>query len=436
VTGVVIAQVNESPPAEPVAAGALASLATSDPTRRPARRQGALSSVVAQSAAVLLDQGLSSATSFLIALLVARHCDKAEYGLYVLGFSLLVTLQFALRSVISVPFTVNCPRVSPRDLEGYLGSTLVHQLVGSALAATGLALAAGVLYLLRHDSGMAGVLLALSVASAAVLLRDFVRTTYLAFLRVWANLVLGVLSSTLTLALVLWAYWTDGLSASRAYLLTAIGAGLPAATGLVLVSRRLAVVKARVFGDLKRNWDFGKWTLASVIANSLGMRAMPWLVLIWCGSQAVGAFGAQTAIAGLVNPVIIGLASYLTPKLANHAQAEGLASAWRMGMRIVRGSLVAAAVYVAIMVAWGNDLLGLCYSPKYQGLPVEMALLAAAVTMEALTVPLRSLLRVMDRPRTEFWASVVALGVTLVVGAFLIPSAGLVGAAGALASRS
>ena len=81
----------------------------------------------------LADQAISSGTNFLTGVIIGRTCAAEEFGLYLLGFSLLVFALDVQNSLISTPFVVLSPRLEASARARYTGSTLVHQLCLSAV---------------------------------------------------------------------------------------------------------------------------------------------------------------------------------------------------------------------------------------------------------------------------------------------------------------
>ena len=101
-------------------------------------------------------------------------------------------------------------------------------------------------------------------------------------------------------------------------------------------------------------------------------------------------------------------------------------------MTLVKVIAIAAVAYVTAAAIWGDRVTGLIYTARYQGFVAVPAVLALAMVVEAMTVPLRILLRVTHRPRTEFHGVALALIVGLVLSMYLIPAFGILGASFAL----
>ncbi len=381
---------------------------------------------------VLFDQGCSSITTFLIGVLVARACTKSEYALYVLGFTVLVIVQLVQRSIVSTPFTVYSPQMNNARRASYFGSKLIHQLTLSTVTISGLVATAVLLQVIGLNSHITGMLLALSVASFGLLARDFMRYVFLARLQIWSNLLMSLVANFATLIGLYWVYSSGHLSATVAYVVLGSCSALPAL--LAILSRRDEIVfqKNQVVRDLKMDWCFGRWLLISVVANNFGSHSMPWLLLLFYGRENVAIMGILIAITGLVRPIIAGFDSYLVPKLANRLKHGSLQSVVKAGAAAFAAMAGTMLVYVLSMALWGDKIVGIVYTDRYQGHATPLAIVAVAVALLGMNVPLRALLKVIGHPEAECLGSVCGSIVKILLGLCLIPWFGVLGAGIAL----
>lgn len=415
-----MAVVCDRPLAERAVGGAKAPDAPSpSPVRRPSL----------QGAVVLFDEGLCSVTNFVAGVLVARACVKSQYGLYVLGFSILTMAQLVMRSCVSVPYTVNSPSMREGRREAYFTGSLFQAMLMAVLVA-GATAVAGLYFNAAHPGeGIGPVLLALSAIMPCVMIRDFVRSSLLARLRVLASFAIGQVANACTLSILVWMYASETISVSWAY--AAIGACSVVAAGAMLLSERRVwrTSPARIIADIADNWRTGRWTLAAVLAGNISMRAMPWLVLLWCGRTEVASFGAMMAIAALAGPVVRGIGTYMAPKLANDCARKGPQAAIDAAKLVVKTVAVVSIAYVAGLFVWGENIVSLVFSESYLGCTGVLTLLAVAAALDAMLTPLRSLLRALRRPHVEFrgtlWGAAAGLGLSVL----LIPREGITGAA-------
>ena len=76
----------------------------------------------------LADQAVASITNFVTGVIIARATSKEEFGLYMLGFTLIMLMTDLQTSLIATPYMVYAPRLKGTEQALYAGSTLIHQL--------------------------------------------------------------------------------------------------------------------------------------------------------------------------------------------------------------------------------------------------------------------------------------------------------------------
>jgi hypothetical protein len=253
----------------------------------------------------LADQVVVSAVNFLTGVIIGRACRKEEFGLYMLGFSIVFVVTTLQNSLILTPYMIFSPRLQGRAHAKYAGSTLVHQLGLSVL--TMLALTAGGL-LLELGIGpeeLAPVLWALVGVVAFVLSRDCARQICFARLRMEMAFLLDCCVAVVQIAgLGLLAYF-HLLSASAAWWMAGAASCLATLGWLLWMRENLVVRITAVLADLRRNWSFGKWVFASGVAWALTMYLYPWILVGFHGNASAGSWAACLGIIGITNPIAV-----------------------------------------------------------------------------------------------------------------------------------
>jgi hypothetical protein len=123
----------------------------------------------------LADQAVASVTNFVTGVIIARSSSKEEFGLYMLGFSLILLTTDLQTSLIATPYMVYAPRLKGRAHALYAGSTLIHQVAFSLLGMLALACAAVTSRFGIGPRGLGPVLWALGAMAGLIMLREFVR---------------------------------------------------------------------------------------------------------------------------------------------------------------------------------------------------------------------------------------------------------------------
>ena len=383
---------------------------------------------VRQAVVVLFDQGFCSIANFLTGVFVARACSKAEYGLYVLGFTLLMTAMGIQASLSGTPFTVLSPRLKPGERRLYLGSTLIQHLVVSALAAVGFIIAAGVLVAVGRTDCFANVLLALAAASVFMLLRDFMRYVLLAQLRVWASLLMGLAANILTVGMLFWAYTRGWLTAPVAYIILGGCSGLPVLLFLLSERKQIAFATNKLYQHVKENFHLGKWLIARTAAFFFAVQIYPLTLAAIRGPGAAAVYGACLGLASVLNPLFLGMDRFIGPKTA-HAANQGFISV----RRVVCLSIVAMCgpllLLVSATVLFGGQAIVAVYGKNYTGLGGILLLIMVNKSLGGLVAPLSNGINALRRPEIVFIGHLFAAGVSLIIGLPLVYAVGAFGAA-------
>lgn len=382
---------------------------------------------IRQATVVLVDQGFCSIANFLTGVLVARACSKAEYGIYVLGFTLLVTAIGIQTSLAGTPFTVLSPPLKGKDHQLYLGSTLIQHLAVSAMASVGFIIAAAVVFAIGRTDSLAGVLFALALASVFVLLRDFMRYVLLAQLRIWASLLMGLAANILTVGMLFWAFMGGWLTAPVAYLIMAGCSGLPVIFVLLRERKQIAFATNKLQEHIRRNWRFGKWLIARTAAYFFSVQIYPWALVVFKGASATGVYGACMTLAGILNPLFMGIIRYVGPKTA-HAACGGSAAVRRTVYLVMSCLAVPVALFMLAFFLFGELALVRIFSAKYAGAGHILAIYAIGVGVETLMGPIASGLHALRRTQTTFRAEIVSSSFSILFG---IPAVVLLGPCGA-----
>ncbi|MCK4783767.1 MAG: hypothetical protein KAV87_08460, partial [Desulfobacteraceae bacterium] len=86
-------------------------------------------------------------------------------------------------------------------------------------------------------------------------------------------------------------------------------------------------------------------------------------------------------------------------------------------------------IYVFFMLFFGDRLVGILYTSRYQGHAIALTAMAAAISIKAANVPIRALLTAINRPKTIYHSSMCASVITILTGIVMIPRLGVIGVA-------
>ena len=374
---------------------------------------------------IVLDQSFCSITNFLSNILIVRSCSKVDFGYFTLGMTIVLFIEVIQRSLITIPFAVLSRKDTDNEKALNFGSIFTQHITISFLTCLGFLMSA---IFIGTPQDLRKILFSLSIASSSLLLKDFTRNAFLAKLDVRTVIRLGIVINSVSLSCLFLAYSTGGLSAARAYYIIAACSGLPAFGLIVLKRNQIRTQRRRLLNDLRRNIVFGKWTFGSVVMNALGLRAIPWLLLFCFGSGEVAVLAVILSLAGFINPIINGTASYLMPKLCNVDAEKGIVPALNMSNRVFELILIIALCYTIFIALFGEFFVSFLYTSRYSGFKVPLVITSFAVALNAINIPARAILRVAEHPEFEFYGSSIAAISALTFGALLIPNYAILGA--------
>jgi O-antigen/teichoic acid export membrane protein len=379
----------------------------------------------------LADQAVVSALNFLTGVIIGRTCAKEQFGLYMLGFSMVFFVINLQQSLILSAYTVYSQRLKTNAHTTYAGSTLIHQLVFSTVTMVVLIVIGTLLYFGIGPQELRPVVWSLLCVISFILFREYIRRICFANLKMLTVLLLDSLITVTQLSLLLIFANVGILNASKAFWATGIACGVISVGWLICYSREFTPRRAFIMRDLKKNLAFGKWIFGAKIAYFLGNQIYPWVLAACYGTAATGVFAASWGVASLANPIVLGLTNSLGPVTAR-AYVKGINEVRSV---VIKNTILLAAtlsLFCLSIILYGDHIIVLIYGNKYSGSASVLLVLALGFLASAIGVAPASGLAAIDRPDANFKANLIALGVTLTIGILLVRAFGTIGAALAL----
>jgi O-antigen/teichoic acid export membrane protein len=377
----------------------------------------------------LADQAVASATNFVTGVIIARACSKEEFGLYMLGFSLILLVTDLQTSLISTPYMVYAPRLKGNAHALYTGSTLIHQLAFCLITMLGVMCGAFAVTIGVGPRGLAPVLWALVAVIALIMLREFARRVCFARLKLKTAFLLDTCIAVGQISGLLLLARFGLLSASRAYWV--IGSACGIAVLWWLWSDR-GFYHPRISGslaDLKKNWILGKWVFASGLVWAVSMNLYPWLLAAFHGVASAGVWAACLGVLSVGNPVILGTQNLIGPKIAHVYAAKGPIDLHRLVLKITAVIAIPMSLLCFVMFIWGGRLLTLLYGFQYAGNSLIVAILAFNLLFTAVAFSFSRALFAVDRAHVDFLVNFTALFIMITLGLWLVRAFGPLGAA-------
>ena len=379
----------------------------------------------------LADQGMASAASFAATVMMGRWANAAELGAYALAVSLLVSLQAAQESLVTLPYTI-LQRDSSRTAT-HSGSALLLSLLLSIMAASLLAAAAANLAAAGVEANAVSLAWALCAVTPFVLLREFSRRFAFAHLRVAQAAALDAVAVVVQIVALLSLASLGALSAATACLALGGASGVAGLLWLCHAKGRIVFCARDTKATLAESWRLGKWLFVNQIIMQLQIYAPYWLTLALAGPAATGVLSACVSVVAFASPFVTGLSNILTPKAVKAWREGGGAALRRQAIRdaIVLGVVTSGfGVFVSF---FAEGVMSLLYpGGAYRGLGATVATLAAALVAAALGLPPANALASMERPRPLVVAGLIGAVLTAALVTLLGWAWGLLGIASAV----
>jgi len=378
--------------------------------------------------AAIINQAIVSATNFFTGAIVARACAKETFGVYMLGFSIVLFLIGTQDSLILSPYTVYNPTLKGNDGARYAGSTLIHHFTFSAIVTLVLGVASALLSLGIGPQNLPPVLASLAVVITFILLRDYARRFCFANLRMNVAIVIDSSVGVAQIAGLLLLFHLGMLSASNAYLVIGFVCCLISLGWLAWTRKRFILIFSSSISDFAKNWSYGKWLFAGSIVYMVSVQLYPWILVSFYGPAAVATLAACLGLVTLVNPLTLGISNFIGPKMA-HAYIQGIEE---LGQVVIKTTIFIVAVFgivSMVIIFYGDQFIVLIYSPKYAGNGLIVLLLAISKFIIAAATPFGYALRTMERTDVTFKCGLIQLVITVSLGLGLVKMYGPLGVA-------
>ena len=370
-----------------------------------------------------------SGTNFVTGVIIGRTLAKEDFGLYILGFSIILFFTNSQTSLILQPYIAIFPQLGKDEKKSFTGSSLLEQLIFSVLAIIFLILGGFSLSLGWGPAGLTKVVWTLVLVIVFILLKEYARQICLAQLQMRSAFLLDLFVSFLQIAGLGALLYLGDLSVNLTYLIIGFACGVPALAWL-LIRFKSGAFRFRLDNlatDFRQRWRLGKWVFLSTMACQFGSQIYPWLLAIFHGTADAGVLAACMGIIMLANPFVLGMANYLNPITA-HALAQGGVKELRL--RVNQGIwlfLMIMGVFCATMLISGDRLVALVYGNKYTDTRLVLILLALSQLASTLSFPVNAGLLALKLPEVGFKSYLLALGITLTAGVSLVKILGPVG---------
>ncbi|MDO1513692.1 polysaccharide biosynthesis protein [Maribacter confluentis] len=370
---------------------------------------------------VVLDQGLMSVITLLTTIILVRTYNQYDYAELVLLFSIALFVLGFQSAIISKPYAISLNDFSLNEDKGYFHFNLFLKFVFTFLLCFVFPLfyyfsfekwnikkfAFFLIYLIAHSSYF------------------FVRETLLSERKTKQNLIYGLfcfIGLAVLLALIYFLKLRE-----ITFFLGAASFIYLAITVVYLVSEisKHTVVWKQYINYWNVNWKIGKWLLGGNFLFHLSSNIYPWFLLYLSTKDNIAVFAVLMSVAGLINPILTALSSYLLPIFVrtndNFKKVRALTKRWQ----IVFGIMALALVIIGTVL--GQNIISLLYGEKYNNLGLLIIYPFIYQAINIIFQPNKIALNAVKRTDVGFFILIPRSIIAVVLGYFLIKNYGLHG---------
>lgn len=378
----------------------------------------------------VLDQGLISASNFLMGILLGRWLEPAQYGAYALAFSILMFLLLIYQALVLEPMAVFSGGAYHKSLRGYLRSLLAMHVILSLIIASVLGIAAFAAQFYWKSAGIPGALAGVTLAAPCILLFWLARRSYyMEFSPARAAAGAGIYF-VLVAGGILLAARLHHISAFVAYALMAAGALV---TSLYLLWHLRASLSADTEpaptgGEVwRKHWAYGRWAIATQLANWVPYYMYYPVLTQFQGVAAAGSLRALMNLSLPMEQTCTALSILFLPMSARRYKQGGAKAAAKLTERITALFVGGALVYWFLILPFRPEVMNLLYKGKYLEVTWLIPWLALGITLWAASFGPAIILRSMEDPSAVFYARAAATILSVLVGVPLTWKYGLLG---------
>lgn len=378
-----------------------------------------------KSFASIIDQCIISLTTFISGLIIARSCTKEEFGLYALGFSIIIFILTIQNSIISSPYMIFGSRFHGNRLKAYTGSTLIQQMAFCFISFC-LLYFGGLLISDVAPYGLDLIFRDIGLIISFILLKEFIRIFFLTKLLIKSVLALDLIVSFLQIGALLSFSHLNILTPQIAYWVIGLACGIASAMWALKIVRSLSLIHSEIVFDSKRNIGFGKWYFFSNITILMIAQLNLWLLAMYHGTAAAAILAACQGVINLSNPFQLGIKNILGPVMVRILDYKGIK---RLSQMVKNASIFIFAImglFCVIIYFFGGHLVTLLYGSGYSSTKHLVFLLSISSFLLALSIAYHCGLMAIERPDLNFKADLFASFVTL-CGLLLVKYFGMLG---------
>ncbi len=363
----------------------------------------------------LADQMISSASNFMLGVIIARAGGADALGTFGVAFLVWLGVVGANRALVTEPMTVT-GSTDPRDAqipEGLLATIVLAAAVAVGLGGVGLGL---------QLAGLKGTpLIALAIWIPSLLAQDYCRCMAFRMRRPDHALISDATFALVQVA-VSGALFAIGSHSTSAFVAAwGLGATAGAVAGILANGTRLRLRGG--LSHLRVLWPRSRWFLAEFGTAFPADQGYLLLLPVLLGTEQFGYYRSGTGLVGPLVVILIAGGNIGLPESVRRLREQGLDGLARYAKGLTAAVLGITLLYCGVVAVFAETALRLVYGPQFADAATVTRLIAAQYVFMALSFGFGQAVKAAGQMRL-LWAS-RAVSAVLSIGSVIILARGL-----------
>lgn len=369
----------------------------------------------------LADQVVSSASNFVLGVLIARAGGADALGAFGIAFLVWLAVVGVNRAFVTEPMMIEG---STEDSQAELGEGLSATLILAVVIAVTLALVAGALFLL----GVRAVaLLALAPWLPSLLAQDYFRMMAFRLQRPLQALISDIVFAVTQAIATVGLYVLDERSVVTFLAVWGIGASAGAVAGLVMCGTRMIICHGGV-AYIQKMWGGSRWLLAESSTAFVAGQGYMLLLPILVGTATFGIYRAGASLIGPVVVLFLAGGSVGLPGCVRRLRYDGIPGLASYTPRLTAVMVALTVAYCGTLALLAVPVLRFTYGASFTDAAVIAQLLAIRYVIAAMGFGYGVALKAAKQLRTLWLIRAISATVSVTALIVLVNFFGLIGA--------
>ncbi len=386
-------------------------------------------STVLKGSLAVIDQAMVSGGNFLFSLLLARYLTIKEYGVFILGFSLLILFRRIQASLIISPMLVLSADMDRSNIRKYFGSLGILQLILSLTISILLVGSTKIVTSLSSGGSICFIsFCAMAIASFSFQFQDFFRRMLFTQRKIRSAFQNDIVCTMLKFIGLTAAIITGHISVFNAFIIIFISSLIASLYGYLQCFKTIQIDLSTLKKVAKTNWDYGKWLLSAGVARWVSGQINIFLAAAFISVSATGVIGAVNNIYGVINVVVQGLRGFILPYASMRIKNAGYIYLKKLVSTICVSGVIGIVIYFIIAISASQPILDFLYNGKYNDYGYMVVLLGINALFSFLSYPFSLGLLLLKNTKTILYGNLFSSVVSIFISVPMVIIWGIYGA--------